>query len=244
VRIDARLRQLFPLGFVALALAAGGCKLTRSDHCAVPETSLGTYELMRSSDAPAECPPTLVLLSVDTGVTGAEQVRVEAIPLTFVPPAPPNIPDAAAGALAAEETLAVALDPSMDGIEVTFRVTGVLNGRPVAAGETTVLANAANIVPATVVLVTCPELTGPACGAGEAALLDCDDAGFETVTDCAFGCNTTRVECNDCTPGADECHGSLAVHCGPDGLAVTTVGCWATPANPNRRCEAGDCVNL
>ena len=242
MRIDARLRGFSLLGFVALALAAGGCKLTRSDHCAVPETSLGTYELMRSSDAPADCPPTLVLLSVDTGVTGAEQVRVEATPLTFVPAAAPDFPDLAAGALAAEETLAVALDPSMDGIEVTFRVTGVLNGRAVAAGETTVLANAANIVPATVVLVTCPELTGPVCGAG--ALLDCDDAGFETATGCAFGCNTDRVECNDCTPSTDECHGSLAVHCGPDGLAVTTVGCWATPANPNRRCENGDCVNL
>ncbi len=228
--------------FLTALAVATSCDLTRSDHCAIPETTLGTYELMRAPGEPAACPPTLVLLSVDTGVTGAEQLKVTAAPLTFVVEEAPGFPTTAAGELAPSETIAVKIDPAMDGVWMTFRVSGLVAGRAVAAGEALVLANAANIVDAAVTLEACPVLDAPACDGS--ALLSCDDAGFEVRTECGFGCSAERVECNECTPGATECHGSVSVRCGLDGLAETTEGCYATPSNPNRRCEGGVCVDV
>lgn len=242
--MHARLRSAVTIATLAPALlAAGGCRLTRSDHCAVPETTLGTYELMRTDgDEGSICPPTLILLTIDTASTGVEQIQVEAVPLTFVVDQAPDWPESAAGALGVSETLAVKLDPSMDGVSVTFRVSGLVAGRAVAAGETTVLANAANIVDAIVTLETCAVLDATTCEGD--ALRYCDDAGFDVLDACAFGCSAARVECNACTPGADECHGSLAVRCGADGLPEYSESCWATPSNPNRRCEGGICVDL
>lgn len=56
---------------------------------------------------------------------------------------------------------------------------------------------------------------------------------------CAYGCAQPLAwcedaRCNECTPGATECHGDVLVMCGPDGLIAQSMpcasGCVSTPA--------------
>jgi hypothetical protein len=241
-RTRCDVRVLIALAGLAAAGAGAGCKLTRGDTCALPDTSMGTYRLMRDGASAAVCPPTLVVLDVDTALTGVEQLRVKATPLTFVVDQAPEFPSEAAGPLAESESLAVELDASMDGVPVTFTVTGLAAGRAVAAGVATAAVNAANIVVVEVALVTCARLDGALCASD--GLHACDDDGLEAVAACPYGCNDTRLECNDCTPSTSECHASTAVVCGADGLWQTWESCTAMASNPNRHCDGGICVDF
>lgn len=231
-----------PLVAVAAAVSTASCELRHGDRCSLPSATLGTYDLMREGATADDCPPTVVLLSIATGATGAEQIRVKASPLTFVVAEPPGFPELAAEPLADVETIALRFDPTMNGIPVTLTISGLVGGEARAAAEVMVVPNARNIVDAAVALETCPQWQGPICSAPGVAY--CDGDGVLQMEVCSYGCRDAEGICNACTPGASECQDNVVVVCDAVGDVSSAQSCYATPMYPNRHCEAGECANF